>query len=131
MKLPITALLSLLVAGAALAAQPQLRINAQADKANAVLNVTEGDVCSVNFDKERKGLCAKSNDFQGKKLQVWAAFADSVTEAALAPLRAKGGESIIGAVQCKRVRMGTLPDIPGMPPLVIAEECTIKSLRNK
>lgn len=129
MKLPIAALLSLLFSGAALAAQPQLRVNAQVDKANAVLSVDEGDVCSVNIDKERKGLCAKSDEFKGKKLQVWAAFADSVTEDTLAPLRAKSG--LFGTIQCKRVRMGTLPDIPGMPPLVIAEECTIKALKSK
>lgn len=129
MKPPITAFLSLLVVGTALAAQPPLRINALVDKANAVVNVDEGDVCSVNIDKERKGLCAKTSDFQGKKLQVMAAFSDSVTDTVLAPLRSESGLS--GAVQCKRVRMGTLPDIPGMPPLVIAEECTIKALRKK
>jgi hypothetical protein len=131
MKLPIAALLSLLVAGAALAAPPELRINAQVDKANAVLSLDDGDVCDINLDKKREGICGTTTEFKGKKQQVWAGFSDSVTKAMIAPLRAKGGESIVGTVQCKRVRMGTLPDIPEMPAMVIAEECTIKSLKNK
>lgn len=117
---------------AAWAASPALPINAQVEKTNAVLTIAEGDVCKYKAENEKKNaLCAKTSDFKGKKMQVWAAFAESVTETTLAPLREKGGSSLEGTLQCKRIRMGTLPDIPQFNDVVLADGCTIKSLRNK
>ena len=136
MKTPTSLLLCLIIAGVAAptvaaAADPAMRINVQAEKTNAILNIDEGDVCDVNEDKKRNGVCAQTNDFRGKKIQVIASFADSVTEAMLAPLKLKGGSSIVGTLQCKRIRMGKLPDIPQLDAMVLADGCTLKALKNK
>jgi hypothetical protein len=117
---------------AAFAASPDMPIKAQVEKTNAILTVVEGDVCKYKASNERKSaLCAKTSDFKGKKMQVWAAFAESVKEATLAPLREKGGSSLEGTLQCKRIRMGTLPDIPQFNDVVLADGCTITALTNK
>lgn len=110
---------------------PELRMNAEVNKTNAVLIIDEGDVCTIRIGKKSEGMCAKTSDFKGKKLQVMAGFAASVTEAELVPLRVKGGSSIVGTLECKRIRMGTLPDIPQLNQIVLADGCTIKALKNK
>lgn len=127
-----TALLSLLLVGAAANANPpgvvpNAQMNVKQEKKDLQVRFERAAVAGVADEEKFDGLVGWTSDFPGGPLQVFIAFDASVPEDKLIPLANFQGR-LRGSVQCKRVRIGNSPQFPDAKLGVLAEQCAIKSL---
>lgn len=121
------AIASLAVPALATRALPQFRVNALEEKKDAVLKIDAGALAAIGGGRDINGIQADTSDFKGQKLRAYVIFADSVPTDNIDDLSAFQGK-IAGTLQCKRIRMGSSPELPGVKTAVLAENCTIKAL---
>ena len=125
-------ILSLAIAAVALPAMatralPPFRVNALAEKTNAVIAIDQGALSQFAGSGSPNGILATTRDFKGGPLKAYVIFADSVAEDTILDLAGFQGK-IAGTLECKRIRMGTSPDLPQVKTAVLAENCVIKQL---
>lgn len=125
-------ILSFVIAAVAIPAMatralPQFRVNALAEKTDAVISIDQGALSAFAGSRDPNGILATTKDFKGAALKAYVIFADSVAEDAIVDLASFQGK-IAGTLQCKRIRMGSSPDFPQVKTAVLAENCVIKQL---
>jgi hypothetical protein len=108
---------------------PDIHIETKQEKLNAILNVEKAAAAGLIDKNTFDGLVGVTNDFNANAVPAYIVFDDSVPEKKLKELANFQGR-IQGAVQCKRIRLGTSPMFPHVKLGVLAEQCSIKSLNH-
>lgn len=108
-------------------AVPDFRVNAVEERKNATLNFTQGGGATLGKSKELNGLMATTSDFKNTPTDAFIVFADSVPQEKIEELMDKHGR-LSGSVQCKRIRLGSSPEMPGIKIAVLAQDCTINKI---
>lgn len=108
---------------------PEFKVNAKVERKNATLNFERGAVAGIVDDEALDGIAGTTGDFPGGQVPAYIVFDQSVSEEKLMGLANYQGR-LKGLAQCKRIRLGSSPLFPHLKSAVLAEQCTLKSIKH-
>lgn len=114
-----------------LAASPAatMRINALEDKTNATVDLKQALVAEIGNTGQLNGFTAITS-YKGANVPVWAIVNDAkMTEDRYEQL-AQFQSRIDVKLTCKRMRVGSSPDIPQIKIAMLAEECVVDKINH-